>query len=320
MVLHPWNSYCDYGINLMKIAYKNWKPRAESLMIVDQAEKIIEEFQDDGYTLTLRQLYYQFVSKALIENTERSYKNLGNIITSAREAGLISWTAIEDRTRHYNGEYTNEDPLVPIKTLPWGMIYDQWKRQDTYIEVWVEKEALGNVIERACDPLMVGHMACKGYLSASAAWRAGLRFAAARDDGKDCVLIHLGDHDPSGIDMTRDNNDRLGLYSGSFGTVDVVRVALNMDQIDEYQPPPNPAKLSDSRARDYISQYGSQSWELDALEPSVIVELIKDTVEPYINRSTWDDVQEMEDEARAELRKVGNHWDEIAELLAQYED
>lgn len=80
------------------------------------------------------------------------------------------------------------------------------------------------------------------------------------------VILHLGDHDPSGIDMTRDISDRLELFGAD---VEVKRIALNWDQIDEFTPPPNPAKLSDSRAGAYIAEYGDESWELDALEPTL---------------------------------------------------
>jgi hypothetical protein len=83
--------------------------------------------------------------------------------------------------------------------------------------------------------------------------------------GQDVVVLHLGDHDPSGLDMTRDLRDRLSLYSRA--AVDVQRVALNMDQVGVFNPPPNFAKESDKRFEAYRRQYGDQCWELDALPP-----------------------------------------------------
>ncbi len=157
----------------MKIKYQDWSPRGDSLIRINDAEEIISDYARQGYTLTLRQLYYQFVSKALIENSERSYKNLSTLVTKARMAGLLSWTAIEDRGRSVNSHWFEEDTQVPIDNLPYYINYDRWARQDTYVEVWVEKEALGNVIQRACKPLQVNSLSCKGYLSASEAWRAG---------------------------------------------------------------------------------------------------------------------------------------------------
>lgn len=293
----------------MKIKYKDWNPRGATLDIVAHAEDIINEYQDNGYTLTLRQLYYQFVARDIIPNTERSYKNLGSVITQARMAGLISWEAIEDRNREHHDFYYQEDERVPIESLPYHIKFDRWARQETYVEVWVEKESLGAIIERACQPLLIPHMACKGYLSASEVWRAGQRFQDKINEGKHCVLIHLGDHDPSGIDMTRDNQDRLNIFSNF--NVEVKRIALNMDQVDQYSPPPNPTKFTDSRAKDYINRFGYSSWELDALEPRVIEKLITDKVNTYIDIDIWNEVGEEQEEKREMLRTLSDNWDLI---------
>jgi hypothetical protein len=299
----------------MKIKYKNWSPKIETLNLVNVAESIIAEYESAGYVLTLRQLYYQFVARGLVENSERSYKNIGNTITKARMAGMISWKAIEDRNRGHESFWYEEDECTPVQELPYYIRFDQWLRQDYYIEVWVEKEALGNVIKRACDPYLVPYMSCKGYLSASEAWRAGMRFKEKMGKGKKCVLLHLGDHDPSGIDMTRDNKDRLDIFTEAFSGVSVKRLALNMDQVDQYKPPPNPTKVTDSRANEYIKKFGSTSWELDALEPQVIETLIKDEIYKYIDQDRWDRVRELQKEKRALLAKLYDNWGIVQELL-----
>jgi len=299
----------------MKIKYQNWNPRDNSIVLVNTANDIIEEYETDGYILTLRQLYYQFVARALIENTERSYKNLGSIITKARMAGLISWEAIEDRTREHHAFWYDEDELNAINELSRYIRFDRWDRQDTYVEVWVEKEALGNVIERACSPLLVNYMACKGYLSASEAWRAGMRYQRKLNDGKQCILIHLGDHDPSGIDMTRDNRDRLDIFTEEMSGVDVRRIALNMDQIDKYSPPPNPTKIKDSRSKDYIKKFGRTSWELDALEPQVIEKLITKEIKQFIDWDSWEEIGELQRKKRNLLDQIGEKWDWIKQQL-----
>jgi len=287
----------------MKEFFKSWNPKAATLKIIEQANNIIDDYEDQGYTLTLRQLYYQFVARDIIENTEQSYKSLSSKISNARMAGMISWNAIEDRNREHNSFWISEDPEAEIANLPNFIRFDQWARQDYYVEVWVEKEALGAVVAKACDPLLVPYMSCKGYLSASEAWRAGKRFEKAASNGKECVLIHLGDHDPSGIDMTRDNDSRLSLFSYN-DYIDVKRIALNMDQIEQYQPPNNPAKLTDPRAKDYIKKFGGKSWELDALEPRVIEALITDHIEPLIDWNVWDEITEEENEVKENLSNL----------------
>ena len=299
----------------MKKAYITWNPNNKTAALVQQAEAIIGEYEAAGYTLTVRQLYYQFVARDIIENSERSYKSLVGIITKARMAGMLSWLAIEDRSRHHNAFWFDEDELNPVKDLPRYIRFDQWARQKSYVEVWVEKEALGNVVARACEPFFVPHMACKGYLSASEAWRAGRRFREKAMEGKECKLIHLGDHDPSGIDMTRDNRDRPSLFMKMPFTLQVTRLALNMDQIEEYGPPPNPAKVTDSRARSYIKKFGATSWELDALDPRTLEELIQTEFKQYIDEQIWEDVNDEQEEKRSMLERVSERWDEIYPII-----
>lgn len=298
----------------MKEQFIEWNPRNSSRVLINTANEIIDDYVASGYSLTLRQLYYQFVSKGLIPNTERSYKNLGNVITRGREAGLISWSVIEDRTREAKSWLVNETDDEVLHNIQYHVQHNMWKYQNYYVEVWVEKEALSQVIRKPCNALNVPYLACKGYLSASAAYRAGKRFESAQNAGKQGVLIHLGDHDPSGIDMTRDNDDRIDLF-GRHSGVDVRRIALNMDQIEQYKPPENPAKMTDSRASDYVRKYGRSSWELDALEPRVIDTLIRDEIGQYIDDEEWGLSILHEREARRNLVKLENNWQDVKDFL-----
>ena len=293
--------------------FTDYNPKKEAQAVIAQADAIIRDYSGQGYTLTLRQLYYQFVSKDLIPNNDRSYKRLGEIVSQARLAGMLPWDGIEDRGREMKSWLIEEDIDNILADLPSNYAADYWADQAFYVEVWVEKDALASVVRRACMPLRVGYMACKGYLSASEAYRAGKRMERAMYDGKTPIVIHLGDHDPSGIDMTRDNGDRLELLSGDF--VEVRRIALNRDQIDEYAPPPNPAKITDSRAADYIREHGNLSWELDALEPSVIVDLITREIEPLIIDEHWERARRREQENRRTLRQLRHRWDDVEAML-----
>jgi hypothetical protein len=282
--------------------------------VIVKAIGILDDYERQGYMLTLRQLYYQFVSSdSSFPNTDQSYKRLGGIITDARLAGLISFERIEDRGRNVDEPYTQPNPKQVLDSVAFHYIEDLWADQDTYVEVWVEKDALSSVIERPCNKYQVPFMACKGYMSTSALWAAGQRFAEARKRGKECAMIHLGDHDPSGIDMTRDNERRLEMFSD--GYVDVRRVALNRDQVEHYAPPPNPTKLSDSRAADYIAVHGRKSWELDALKPDVIGKLITSELDDVLDVVNWNRALERQRHNRAEIRKVSDNpnavWEHV---------
>lgn len=291
--------------------YRSHRFNSKAQKTVDQANAILGALRAQGYVLTLRQLFYQFVSKDLIPNTEREYKRLGRLITHARESGVMDWYAIEDRGRSAYGTNPEEDPAEVLSGIEDKLVFDQWARQDHYVEVWVEKSALEGVIARPCNRRDVTYMACKGYLSASEAWRAGRRFQRAIHDGKKPVLIHLADHDPSGLHMTTDNRERLRLFAESQG-VEVRRVALNMDQVEQYNPPPNPAKQTDSRYAKYKDDFGTESsWELDALDPAVLDKLILDAIDEYRDPNKWDEVLAEQAAAREPLAKLGGNWDKV---------
>lgn len=285
----------------MLIQYISRRFSGESAKRIGQANEIIEEYKAQGYELTLRQLYYQFVARDLIANTMREYKNLGSIINDARLAGLVSWEAIVDRTRNLQSNSHWDSPSDIVDACVENYRTDKWKDQAHRVEVWIEKDALIGVIERACTELDVPYFSCRGYTSQSEMHEAALRIKIYEREGYSPALIHLGDHDPSGKDMSRDIQDRLALFGSS---VEVDRIALNMDQIRKYKPPPNPAKITDSRAKNYISEFGKSSWELDALDPKVLDSLIRKKILSYRDELKWKKSAAVENGHISELQKA----------------
>jgi hypothetical protein len=276
-------------------AYIEKKFSKAHLDVITAANNIIEEYEAKGFSLTLRQIYYQFVARGWLANKDSEYDRLGSIISDGRMAGLVSWTAIEDRNRNLMGIRTYDRPSQALKEIKKTYATDKWADQPWRPEVWVEKAALEGVVGSMCNKLQVDFFACRGYNSQSEQWRAGQRFAGYVQKGQRPIVFHLGDHDPSGIDMTRDNRDRLSMFAGV--PVIVQRLALNMNQIEQYRPPPNPAKVSDSRFQSYSEKYGDESWELDALNPEIIHRLIEDAVLAVRDQALWE---------QAELREISD--------------
>jgi hypothetical protein len=195
---------------------------------------------------------------------------------------------------------------------------DRWLTQPTYVEVWYEKDALMGVFERVAN-FRVPSFSCRGYTSDSEVWGAAQRLKHVAGKGKDVVILHFGDHDPSGIDMTRDIGERLRLF-GAPRTLDIRRLALNMDQVEQYDPPPNPAKETDSRFANYQAEYGDESWELDALEPAVLEGLVTKELLTLIERDEWKDEIEREKRARAELQALADNYDAAVEAIEDQVD
>jgi len=297
-----------------KICYieKNFSPR--SLELIETANGIIEKYQADGYDLTLRQLYYQFVARDIIPNKDTEYKRLGSIISDARLAGLVDWMAITDRTRYVRTVSHWDHPAEIIESAAKSYAIDKWDGQQERCEVWIEKDALIGVIERTCRRLDVPCFSCRGYVSQSEMWQAAMRLREWTKAGVGVTIFHLGDHDPSGIDMTRDIEERVQLLAGT-DDIRVERIALNMDQIEKYNPPPNPAKITDSRSGSYIAEYGRESWELDSLDPKVLDRTVEKAVKTVMNQALWKGRLQAQEGGREMLNRASATWADVVDFL-----
>lgn len=300
--------------------------RGGTLEVIEKANEIIDAYTAQGYNLTLRQLYYQFVSRDLIANKQNEYKRLGDIVSKGRRWGMIDWNAIVDRTRNLQSLGTWESPSAIVDAVAAQFRYDRWLAQPNYVEVWFEKDALMGVFERVAHRYRLPFFSCRGYTSDSEVWGAAQRLRAVQKGSarlfhepiephpRKVTILHFGDHDPSGIDMTRDIRDRLSLFGAS--GVHVHRMALNFDQVEQYNPPPNPAKETDARFAGYQALHGDESWELDALEPSVLAGLVENEVEDLIDRPLWREWETREKRTRAELGCISDAYDEVVEQFA----
>lgn len=259
--------------------------------------------------MTLRQLYYQLVAAVVFENQQKNYAKLSDLLGQARMAGAVDWDFIEDRIRVPRFPNEFRDMADGLATLASAYRLDRWHAQRNYVEVWVEKDALSGVLEPVTSDYHVRLMVNRGYSSITAMHDASLRLRLASQRlGKECKILYFGDHDPSGEDMVRDVRDRLGEL---WADVEVTKVALTMDQVRQYDLPPNPAKTTDSRSGyksdgsvregSYVDKHGDESWELDALPPDVLDEMLRGSLEELVDRELFDEVRGMEDEHKAAL-------------------
>lgn len=282
----------------MKIAFLHKRLRPTSIATIAIVNTVLSNYEGLGLRLTLRQLFYQLVVRNVITNTEKSYNNLGNLVSHGRLAGLIDWSMIEDRIRipHMPNEFSGLKELVDAALASYRL--PRWSDQDKYVELWVEKDALSGVLAPLANEYHVTLMVNRGYSSQSAMYDAYRRFLRQQRKNKECILFYLGDHDPSGEDMVRDIDDRLAMFGAS---VEVRKIALTMEQVQQYNPPPNPAKMSDSRFSKYEAKYGNESWEVDALPPDVLDSLIRGVLEDVIDADAMDAVKEREEKDKQRL-------------------
>ncbi len=353
----------------MRIEYTKKKFKPATLAIIRQANAICAQYAAQGLQLTLRQLYYQFVARGLIANEQTEYARLGGILNDARMAGYMDWDYLVDRTRNLVALPFWANPSDIMDSVVRSYRTDRWANQPFRVEVWIEKDAGIGVIEAVCQRNQVPYFSCRGYTSVSELWAASQRIRGYLAGGQHVRILHIGDHDPSGIDMSRDIEDRLTVFldgdrkrlvvdaarealeekfgdnwddhyrvldsdgkqqwvqAGTeragvlrWGDLTVERIALNYDQVVQYDPPPNPAKASDARFRSYTEATGLfESWELDALDPIVLQNLIQDGIDNVRDAGSWDfDTERMENDRRV-LTQVRDRWDDLVDLLEREE-
>lgn len=296
---------------MAKEFYESTAFKPETLALIKFINQIIAGYVDAGYMLSVRQIYYQLVARDLVSNTEQSYKNIARLLNNARMAGLMDWDAIEDRNRNIDirNRWTSGKEILENSAA--GFHMDMWDNQPNRVYVVVEKAALEGVLGGICHRYDVPLLAARGYPSVSIARELVVEhMLPALERGQCVTVLHLGDHDPSGIDMTRDLEQRfrtfIGGYEGDNFTLN--RIALSMEQIRQQKPPPNPAKMTDSRFSGYAKKFGNKSWELDALTPEFTANLVETNILNHIDLVRWEERTQEIQHVRDQLKKVADKF------------
>ena len=302
-----------------------WVPNIDYAEIIERANAICAEYQAQGYDITLRQLFYQFVARGFLDNTVKMYDKLGRVCVKARENGYMDWDYLVDRTRNVIVQPHWETPEAILEAVADQFRLDKWANASHVVEVWVEKEALAGIVQTATNRVDTLAFPCRGYVSSSEIYTAAQRIVAYIEDDREVTVLHLGDYDPSGADMSRDIYARLQQYVGTHVGEDVCldklhfkRIALTMPQIRQYNPPPAMAKTEDSRYGTFVAATGqNQTWELDALDPAVLVALIEDEVTALRDEDVWDQAVEEEKEHKRKLSLVHKRWADVSTFLEE---
>lgn len=301
--------------------------------IIGHARRIGEKYKamSPPIDITLRGVFYQFVSEGLWENTNANYRTLGETIAKARLAGRFPLNLLVDNMRDVKEgdfiehsvdvDYALVEAREQVEELEeWVLRSATWFGQKRHVSVWIEKDALAPVIRPVCESLGVSWLACRGYPSVTVLneWLSSADEFYADEPP---LILYFGDHDPEGFNIpvsavanvrklievrwsnVNDGYENTGMKLDYVEDVELVRVALNMDQIQLYDPPPTPAKKKSARFAKYEREHGTdQAWELDALDPAVLQTLVRDNVRPYFEREVFDANQVLVRERRVEFR------------------
>lgn len=267
----------------------------KTLELIKQAYDVLKEYNP----MTLRQVYYQLVSRHFIENKLSEYQRLSSALVKARQMNYISWDWIEDRVRQPRVVGMWENLSDFIETVKVSYRRDIWENQTSYTEIWLEKDALSGIFENITREYGVTLVVGRGYNSWSAYKEAINRFSQL--DKKNIYILYFGDFDPSGEDIVRALKKSLeffGIYPK------IKKIALTYQDITTYKLPPDFTKKTDSRTAKFVEKYGDLAVELDALPLPILQEKIRESIKEHLDMEALNEVRKIEKQERQELSNL----------------
>jgi len=268
----------------------------QSLELLAQVQEIINSYD---FALTLRQIYYQLVAKQIIPNKQKYYTKLSRLCVTGRDEGILPEEGFADRLREVDKLSSWPDLNEFMQAVKRSYRKNKWQNQDSYLEIWTEKDALRSVLTEITYQYDVALMVTRGQLSRTEVYRTAGRYKAQND--KECYLYYCGDFDPSGLSIYDSIKKRL-INFGVF--INFERIALTKKQIEKYQLPSDPAKQSDPNYNKFISIFGSDMVvELDSLPPDILRKIIEDCILQNIDQGHLAQTRRKERDEEIRLNK-----------------
>lgn len=270
------------------------KPQARTKPLWDAITTVAAEYE----RMSVRQLFYQLVSRRAVDKTEAAYKRVCDVSAQMRLAGALDYRKIVDghRSRRVGWQFDSMSEALENTHELYKRNY--WLDQPTYVEIWCEKDALTGVIEPVCRDYGVPYVATRGFPSITLLYESA---AQMKLRGKDTRVYYFGDHDASGRAISA-NLERDMRAHGAW--VSVERVALEPEQIEYYKLPTRPGKATDSRHARFAQRYGDASVELDALPPNILEQYVRMMIEHNIDRESWQRTKQIEALERETLASI----------------
>lgn len=265
------------------------RTKADMAAVRDALQQIVDEYD----RMTVRQIYYQAVSRGVIDKTEVEYKStICRLLADMRRDGTIPYDKIADNTRWMRKPRTYSGLHDMLENTHRTYRRALWDEQDAYVEIWLEKEALAGVLVEITSKWDVPLMVTRGYPSISYVHSAAETIEA---QGKPAYLFYFGDHDPSGVDIDRCLEKQLRELTDA--EIHIERVAVTRQQIAEFELPTRPTKKSDSRSKNFVGE----SVEVDAIDPETLCDICDSCIRRHIDLDSYYRMRQVEDAERDTL-------------------
>jgi len=262
------------------------------IFIFEKVKEILEELKEQEVNVvTVRQIFYQLVSRNLIKNNPSGYNYIQRLLVSARYRGELDWDNITDESSYVGIPTYFNDINHLIRSASNSYKLNRWKEQENYVEVWCEKMALSSVVNPIIKKWQLISFIPGGRVSASDIYKAVERLRAIN---KKCVILYIGDHDPSGLNIVL--TDLPKRFKEFNIDVKIKHIALTMEQIKKYNLPTDQiSKQKDTNRKWFIEHTGSDKcWELDALKPNILKNVIEKNILKYLDKNKYNKMLEQE--------------------------
>jgi hypothetical protein len=270
---------------------EHWAPRLGTRELLDRVNHVLAEYAD---SLTLRQIFYRLVGAHGYNKTELAYDRLGEVLSKARRARLVPMDAIRDDgfTSAVPSFFRGEDDFVDaVGAAAQNLRLDRQQGQPSRLALWCEASGMMPQLQRVADSFGVGVYSSGGFDSLTDKHRIGRKWA------EPVTVLHLGDHDPSGVHCFSALNEDVAAFAEHYGgRIEFTRLAVAPSQASQYRLPSAQPKATDRRSLDE-----NETWQIEAIDPRDLASLVRAAIEERLDRGQYAAVLAQELETRQDV-------------------
>ena len=284
-----------------------WSPEPDSLVLVEQVRTVLAAYSAH-LPVTIRQVFYRLVSTVGFPKTEEAYERLCTVLTRARRAGLLAWDDFRDDgfTRRESRSWSSPaDWAEAVLQSARGYRLDRQSDQERRLVVWCEAGGMVPQLVRVAGDYSVPVFSSGGFDSVTAKHEVAVELAGLGET----TILHVGDHDPSGVHMfgSLDEDVRSFLDGlGAGGRVAFVRLAVTPEQVDELDLPTSPPKKSDRRS------FTGDTVQAEAIPPDELARIVRGAI---LDRLDADVLETVLDRETAQRTRLVDHVSGFLESL-----
>ena len=290
-------------------------PRREGTMVRRRTAEQVEQLERQIYEVlaldrpqSVRHVFYRLTDPRLpepVDKTEAGYRQVQQRLSVMRRAGRIPYGWITDATRAGYHVDTFNSPGEFLQRVAGLYRGNLWAESDHYCEVWTESRSLAGVVQGLCRELAVSLYPAGGFASLTLTYNAAQYIESAASGKDSAVVFYVGDYDPAGVLIDRSIESELRKHLPPGFPLEFNRIAVNADQVAEYDLPTKPRKAGEVRRQDI-----TETVEAEAMPAATLRELLRTSVEGLLPDRALEVTKLVEQEERRGITRMAELVDD----------